>query len=256
MRAKATTTQPIRLNAVRPLVRYVDEDQAVIEVHLAFDQPLPPDKSRHAPRKLEAIVEVDSVDGFHDEDRLPLKRHGDAATVRFDLVRPKLWWPASMGEQALYDVKVRVIVDGRFLGERCATIGLASVRRTVQRDERTLMVNGRECPIERVTSIDAKDERGLLPIGGDALVLIRGHWGPDVLYDAADRAGLLIVQTVPIHPEGRFEHDIADEVDRLARHPSLAGWYVGHLGGIRERLAYCLSSLDPSRQIFRELPAA
>jgi len=166
-------------------------------------------------------------------------------------------WPACMdGDQSLYDVTVKLMVDGRYVDQRTATIGLTSVRRPATHGDRTLFINGRECPINDVLSIDLKDEEGLLPVGGDAIVIVRGHWGPDVLYDAADRAGLLIIQCVPIHPEGRFEVDVVHAVDRLVRHPSLAGWYVGHLGSIRERMAYCLRSLDPTRQVFRDMPAA
>jgi len=253
--------QPIRLTSVRPLVRYVDEDQAVIDIQLTLADPWASEGDADQPRDLQAVVEVDSSDGFHDEDTLPIQRRGDSASHRFELVRPQLWWPACMdGKQALYDVSVKLLVDGRFTDENAATIGLNSVRRaTVDATgtlKDTLFINGRECPIRCVTSIDLKDEDGLLPIGGDALVIVRGHWGPDVLYDAADRAGLMLIQCVPIHPEGRFEVDVVQAVDRLVRHPSLVGWYVGHLGAIRERMAYCLRSLDPTRQVFRDVPAA
>ena len=101
-----------------------------------------------------------------------------------------------------------------------------------------------------------RGRQALASVEAAELVLIRGHYGPDVLYDAADRAGILMVQAVPIHPQGQPESEMADQVDRLLSHPSLAGWFVGHLGFMTERIAYCVSSLDPTRNVFRAIPGA
>lgn len=248
-----------RLSSIRPLVRYVDEDQAVIEINLSLCEPLPahtkhhPSSCNHA---LQAMVEIDGDNGFHDEDIVPIDWHGRSSTVRFDLVKPRRWWPASMGEQALYDVTVRLLMDGQIVGEKQSCVGLTSVRRNAGKHSAQLTINGQDCPIQRVAAIDLKDENSLLPVSTDSLVIIRGHWGPDVLFDAADRAGMLLIQCVPLHAEGKPEMDVAAHVDRLAGHPSLAGWYVGHLGGITERLAYCIKSLDPTRHVFRTMPGA
>src|SRR5690606_12906808 len=88
----------------------------------------------------------------------------------------------------------------------------------------------------------------------NSLLIVRDHYGTDLLYDAADRAGILMVQCVPIHPSGEPERDVAVEISRLAGHPSLAGWYVGHLGNLSDRLAAAIRTLDPPHTIFRELP--
>ena len=98
------------------------------------------------------------------------------------------------------------------------------------------------------------DERHLLPATGDSLMLVRDHYGTDLLYQAADRAGILTLQCVPIHPLGEPERDVDDQIDRLAAHPSLAGYYVGHLGQLSDELARRIRALDPTRTVFRELP--
>jgi hypothetical protein len=246
--------QPVRLSSIRPLVRYVDHDQAVVEINLALQDPLPSRMTSKRPvRRLEAFVEIDSADGFHDEERVALDRRGDRSTVRFELVRPALWWPACMGGQDLYELTVRLIVDDRQVDTRHATIGLTSVRHPGGQRHTRLVVNGQECPIQHVMPIDARDENALLPVGGDSLILVRGHYGPDVLYEAADRAGILLIQCVPIEASGFPEAGVATHIDRLSCHPCLAGWYVGHLGGMTERISSCLRSLDPTRMVFREL---
>src|SRR5690606_21495749 len=104
------------------------------------------------------------------------------------------------------------------------------------RDAAALIVNGELCAIESVVSVDRSDESRMLPAAGNSLLVVRDHYGTDLLYDAADRAGILMVQCVPIHPQGAPEQDVAVEVSRLASHPSLAGWYVGHLGELTERI--------------------
>lgn len=241
---------PLKLQTIRPLVRYVDTDQAVVEIHVEFAAPLPGSAAAPPPRRLEALVEVDNDSGFHDEQRLPVHLHGQAATLRLDLVQPQLWWPAGMGEQSMYRLTVSLYGDKVLLDAMSVQVGLTSIR-SKESGTDVLIVNGRECAIRHVLAVDMEQERQLLPVAGHSLLVVRDHWGTDVLYDAADRAGVLLLQCVPIDPEGQPEREIAQQVDRLAPHPSLAGWFVGHLGCLRERLSYCLQSLDPARPVFR-----
>jgi Glycosyl hydrolases family 2 len=249
-----TTRQPVRIESIKPLVRYVDEGQAVVEVQVTLSGSLPAGEEDAPVRRVEALVEVDSADGFHDEQTFKLDKNAKAPTLRFDLVRPRLWWPAGMGEQSLYELKVTLLVNRRASDEAVAALGLTSVRGRELNKGGELSVNGRSYRIEDVIAVDLRDEEAFLPVGGGSLLVVRGHYGPDVLYDAADRAGIMLVQCVPIDPEGLPENRIAAEVDRLAGHPSLAGWYVGHFGKMIERMAFCLGALDPSRSVFRRVP--
>lgn len=240
----------LRLSTIRPLVRYVDENQAVIETHVALRLPLPAPDEVVPPSQIDLIVEVRGTDGFSDEQhfRVPLRDYH--AVIRTEVVEPDRWWPAGMGAQPLYALTVRLLDHGTPIDERSAVIGLTSVRR----DHHGLLVNGQVCGINAVVPIDPADERRMLPVTGDSLLVIRGHYGPDVLYDAADRAGILLIQCVPIHPEGRPEIDITAQVQRLAPHPSLAGWFVGHMGVMTERISRSLRRLDPARSVFTDVP--
>ena len=65
---EATPEHPplIRFNAVRPLVRYVDEDQAVIETHFAITNWPATGFTAPASHAI-VLVEIKTSDGFHDE---------------------------------------------------------------------------------------------------------------------------------------------------------------------------------------------
>lgn len=243
------------LESVRPLVRYVDQEQAVIEMAITLRSPLPLFEGPvYFIRDLYALLEINTSEGFHDEHLVRFDARQANHRLRLDIVQPQRWWPANMGDQPLYDLKVSLIADNEMVDEWDGSVGLTSVRRRAPKDPSVLMVNGEECEISAVIPVDLVDEQHLLPVAGDSLMIVRGHWGPDVLYDAADRAGILLVQCVPVDNDGRPEAIVADHIDRLSGHPSLAGWYVGHLGKYTERMSYCIRSLDPTRNVFRRIP--
>ena len=244
---------------LRPLVRYVDAEQAVIDVQVTHP------RSQHGPvgeaRGLNPLVElwmqISGADGFVDEQRTPMRLTDGTGSARFEVVEPQRWWPAGMGEQALYELTLSLVgANDVVLETRSATIGLTSVRADATDESQVphLLVNGEVCELRSVLPVDRVDETQLLPATGDSLLLVRDHYGPDVLYQAADRAGILLVQCVPIHPAGYPEVGVGAQVDRLSAHPSLAGWFVGHLGRISDEVAQQLRHLDPTHNVFRQFP--
>lgn len=249
--------RPVRLSSVRPLVRYVDQDQAVIDTHLFAAPPLPEDGQPPNPL-VDVNVEINGSDGFHDEGETQLRLVNGTASMRFEVIQPQRWWPAGMGEQPLYELTVNLVMKDELIDQRKITIGLTSVRpdAPTAEDALALLVNGQVCEIRSVLVMDRIDERALLPVTGTSLLLVRDHYGPDMLYEAADRAGILLVQCIPVHPGGMPGVDVAAQVDRLSPHPSLAGWFVGHLGQLSDEVARQIEALDPTRTVFRELPAA
>lgn len=247
-----------RLSSVRPLVRYVDEGQAVIDIHFTL-LPVVPTHAESAPPPdaIDVLVEMVGSDGFIDEQRSRVALRDQAGVVRMEVVHPERWWPAGMGEQSLYCFKVTLVHRGEAADMRTVTVGFTSVRmedrkRYARRTE--LLVNGHVCTIDAVVPIDLIHERRLLPIAGHSLLMVRDHYGPDVLYEAADRAGILLIQCVPIDPAGKPEEGVTDQVDRLASHPSLCGWFVGHLGRMADDMAARIHRLDPTRSVLRTVP--
>ena len=247
----------VRLHSVHPLVRYVDQEHAVIDAHFSTLPSLDRPFAQPASRAVKVSIAIDGADGFHDEgeSRLQLQQH--CGSVRFELVRPERWWPSGMGEQALYRLTLHIDDPGYGDAETSLTFGLTSVRRDRVLGDGfapSLLVNGQICDFDHVVVVDRVDEDQLLPATGDSLLLVRDHFGPEVLYEAADRAGILLIQCVPLHPDAGWETSVADQIARLVSHPSLAGYYVGHLGAMSDRIATALRKHDPTRTVFRRLP--
>ncbi|MBB6431083.1 hypothetical protein [Algisphaera agarilytica] len=249
----------VRLESIRPLVRYVDRDQAVIDAHFTTLPAVTGSISQPPGGAVDVQIEIDGSDGFHDEGSARVQLTDHSGSVRFEIVRPQRWWPAGMGEQALYTLSVTVQEPGLGYAEQSVTFGLTSVRRDRvlgEEFDESLLVNGRICDFDSVVVIDRTDANQLLPATGESLLLVRDHFGPELLYDAADRAGILLVQCVPIDPEAQVESSVAAQVSRLSSHPSLAGYFVGHLGALSDRVAEALRQIDPTRMVFRRFPLA
>jgi len=117
------------------------------------------------------------------------------------------------------------------------------------------LVNGRICDVVEIVTVDQLDENQFLPASGESILLVRDHYGGDLLYQAADMAGVLAVQAVPIDPLGDPAVQVRQQVDRLTSHPSLAGYYVGHLGELADTVESKLHELDPTRSVFKQFPS-
>lgn len=246
----------MRLTSVRPLVRYVDENQAVIDTHFGAVGPIPKAQAGFT-GEADVHITLQTLDGFHDEGQTRTPVRQGEGSIRFEVVHPQRWWPAGMGEQPLYELTLRLIEGGSVVDQRTITIGLTSVRCDADdkdKDGSGFLVNGRRCKIQSVVMVDKVDEKTLLPATGNSLLMIRDHYGPELLYEAADRAGVLLVQSVPISAQGRPGVEVADEIDRLAAHPCLAGWFVGHLGAVRETVSQRIRALDPTHTVFERFP--
>jgi len=251
-----TPANLLRFSNIRPLVRYVDEDQAVVDVHFTVQPPFPAKTSLPLPGQVHVCVAVSTESGFHDEKITDVALDQDHGMVRFDLVSPTRWWPAPMGNQQLYDISVSLLFDDDVVDEQTSTVGLTSVRRaTDQSDCLILLVNGQEFQADSVIPVDHYQENLLLPVSGDSILVVRDHYGPDVLYDAADRAGILLVQCVPIDRDGQPEHTVLEHVTRLAKHPSLAGWCVSPQGELSQTLAGQIRLVDPTHNVFMDAPS-
>lgn len=246
----------LRFDSMRPLVRYVDEDQAVIDTHFSTHASFPdaPDPDE----VVEVLVRVEGDDGFEDEGRTPMRLTDGTGSVRFEIVHPQRWWPASLGEQPLYHLTVGLAHHDELADHRTVTLGLTSVRADAGAppDHPSLVVNGSPLNVESWVMVDRVSEQKLLPVTGASIMLVRDHYGPEVLYEAADRAGILLIQCVPVSADTAPEDELRAQVNRLSPHPSLAGWYVGHLGDLAERVSHRIHGLDPTRLVWQELPIA
>ncbi|MFI8228882.1 glycosyl hydrolase 2 galactose-binding domain-containing protein [Streptomyces sp. NPDC085900] len=170
---------------------------------------------------------------------------------------PKVWWPAGMGGQPLYDLNLTASVSGSPSDTAHETFGIRDVRAPLNSDgARQYRVNGRKLLIKgggwspdeflRWDRRYVEDRlRYALDLGLNTIRL-EGHLEPDEFFDLADRYGIL---TLPGWEccdkwEGQVNGDepgdkwtpadypvakasMAAEAARLRDHPSVASFLIG-----------------------------
>jgi beta-mannosidase len=234
-----------RLAQVRPLVTVADgvgRAEVHLDVERAVDEPLRV-TATVAGVRAEALIEAGQR----------------TAVLTVVVPEPRLWWPRGHGEQARYPLTVTLataadgpagpagpVVDG---WER--PVGFRSVRLDTAADEHgtayTLHINEKPIFVRGVNWIP--DDTFVTRItrarlaerfaqAGDANVNLLRIWGggryeSTDFYELADELGLLVQQdflfACAAYPEeeplrSEVEAEAAEQVVRLARHPSLVLW--------------------------------
>jgi len=175
------------------------------------------------------------------------------AKVRLKVANPRLWWPAGMGDQPLYDVTVDLLDgSGGLLDTAAKRIGLRTLRLDRHDDKwgesfqfvangvPFFAKGGNWIPADQFpTRLAAADYRRLLSDCADANMNMIRVWGggiyePDVFYDLCDELGLCIWQdfmfacsAVPADdPEyvANVRAEAIDNVRRIRHHACLALW--------------------------------
>ncbi|MGB1147017.1 MAG: glycoside hydrolase family 2 protein, partial [Alphaproteobacteria bacterium] len=179
---------------------------------------------------------------------LPEREDGGEFVARASctIAEPRLWWPAGMGEQALYDVSLRL--DSQDLSRK---IGLRTIEIDQSRDEigtaMRFVVNGQPIfakganwiPSDALPSRRTPGEtRPLLEAAVEANMNMLRVWGgglyePDWFYDQCAELGLLIWQdamfSCHLYPSDQAFLDnvaaeLAHNVRRLQSAPAVAIW--------------------------------
>lgn len=172
-------------------------------------------------------------------------------TTSTDIViaAPQLWWPHGYGEQPLYTLEVRAIVDGVVVDSWKRRIGLRTLSVSQEKDqwgeEFCHIVNGKKIfamgadyiPEDNILArVTPERTRRLLEDAALAnMNTIRiwggGYYPDDFFYDICDELGLLVWQDLMYacafyDLTEDFEESIREEtrqnVQRLHHHPSLA----------------------------------
>lgn len=221
-------TGPVHIDRLRVLCRDADTRRAHLRIATRIDSD-----------RLTAVTMCTFVDGEQvdaQQQSIAAGRNDFEWTV--DITDPALWWPRALGDQPLIDVAVEVVVDGEISDRRERRTGL----RQLVWDEWICSVNGERIflkganllpttlgPANATSDTIRRDLDAAVELGLDAL-RVHGHIADRPLYDAADEAGILLLQDFPLqwgHARSVRQQAVEQAraaVDSLGHHPSIAMW--------------------------------
>jgi beta-mannosidase len=155
---------------------------------------------------------------------------------------PERWWPGALGQPSMYDVRIAVHTDdGALSDENSRGLGL----RSVQVHDWIWSINGEQVFLKganqgptRIALADAEPAElaGDVALAVDAgldFLRLHAHITRPEVYDAADEAGLLLWQDLPLQwgysrsVRHQARRQAREAVDLLAHHPSVFVW-CGH----------------------------
>jgi beta-mannosidase len=231
-------TGPVRIARLRVVCQHATPERAVLSLHATLDA----DSVR--------TVGLRTTVGGHDHHvEQPLAAGPNEVGWTVAVERPDLWWPRALGDPILHDVAVEVHVlpggdpprPGGMSDRRTLRTGLRQVR---LRDwvcsvngERLFLKGANQGPTRMALAEASPDELArdvdLAVATGLDLLRVHAHVTRPELYDAADRAGLLLWQDMPLqwgYARGIRKQAVRQAgamVDLLGHHPSIALW-CGH----------------------------
>lgn len=205
-----------------------------------------------------------------------------AGSAVLTVVDPKLWWPAGMGEQPLYDIHVELInEDGQILDFTDKRIGLR-ILKLHERDGSSPLrfeVNGvpffakganwipSDSFAARVTG--EKLRRYVADAAAVNMNMLRfwggGYYEEDALYDACDEFGICVwldfkfaCASYPAFDDAFMDNvrqEARDNLRRLAHHPCIAVWCgnneISYL--VRDKWGNNFMSREGYDQLFKDL---
>jgi beta-mannosidase len=225
---------PVRIRHLRVLCRAATAEQATVGVRAVLDAADPG-----------PVTVRTTVAGVDTEEVHTLAAGENQLTWTVTVPEPDLWWPHSLGDQPLHDVAIEVSVptdeEHTTSDRRVRRIGF---RQVALRDwvasingER-LFLKGSDLGPTRMSLADATPEEVARDVAlavetGLDLLRVHAHVSRPELYDAADEAGLLLWQDMPLQwgyartVRKQAVRQAREAVDLLGHHPSVAIW-CGH----------------------------
>lgn len=223
-------TGPVRIDALRVLCRDADAERAHVVLHARLDA----DVSRVALTRTRVNGEIVS------EHQIALASGANEASWTIDITHPRLWWPRDLGEPELVEVDVTVEIDGEQSHQATRQTGLRQVRW----DDWVCSVNGERIFLKGANLLPLSDLPGTVPpersrsivqeavSAGLDVLRVHGHIADAALYQAADEAGLMLMQDFPLRGvhvrqiRRRAIHQARAMVDLLGHHPSVISWWA------------------------------
>lgn len=230
-----------RLNDVAILQDHSVKDQVTLKVNVNAETV--------GAASLEALIDIRQSGRV--VDKTIVKLDGGTAASTLTIKHPKLWWPAGMGLQPLYDVRVDLLDGKRKLLDRSEKrIGLRTVEVLAPDKTNSLRfaVNGITFFAKGANWIPADPFPNRVPkeklrsYVRDAVAVnmntLRfwggGHYEEPALFDACDEMGILVwldfkfgCSSYPAFDAAFMENvrqEVRDNVKQLRHHPSIAVW--------------------------------
>lgn len=234
-------TGPVRISRLRCICLSASSERAELAVRAVLDC--------DGPGTVRLRSDVGTT--LHEFDHAVAKGT-NRVEWRVTVERPRLWWPASLGQPNLTDVRISVFsVLGEHAGEaqtpqepsdtRFLRTGLREVRMKNWifsiNGERlhlkganlgpTRMAIGEATPDELQRDVELAREAGL------DLIRVHAHITHPAFYEAADEAGMLLWQDMPLQwgyarsVRKQAVRQASEAVDLLGHHPSIIHW-CGH----------------------------
>ncbi|HEX8180694.1 MAG TPA: hypothetical protein VF525_14190 [Pyrinomonadaceae bacterium] len=170
-----------------------------------------------------------------------------ATCPQLNVKAPRLWWPAGMGAQHLYDLHMEFVTEGAISDAQTVQFGIREITSELDaRNHRFFRVNGRRVlvrgggwsPDAMLRHDPARMEAELAYVRDMGLNAIRleGKLEFEHLFDVADRAGLLVIAGWCCCDQweqwDKWDAEDAavaaasqrDQIMRLRNHPSLLMW--------------------------------
>ncbi len=223
-------TGPVRARSLSLRCTEATEERAVV----AFRADLDSDTAR-------TVAVATTVGDADDRTEHALAAGSNVVEWHVTVERPERWWPAALGDPVLHDVTVDVEVDDTTSHDLSRRTGL----RTVSMRKWVLSVNGERLFVKGANAGPTRQALGeaspeelrrdveLARDTGLDLLRVHAHVSRPELYEAADEAGLLLWQDMPlqwgyargVRPQAIRQARAA--VEQLGHHPSVALW-CGH----------------------------
>ncbi len=230
------STGSVRIERVRVLCIEADEHLATLAIRANLD----------TLTARTVTVETDVFDGgksvSNHSQQHPLGSGMNRIEWRVTVENPTLWWPRALGTPHLVDVRIAVSdADGNVTDRRERRTGLRQVR---QRNwvyeingERLHLKGANVGPVRMaLAEVAGHEARNLVRSATDAgldMLRVHAHISHPALYEAADDAGLLLWQDLPLQwgysraVRKPAVEQAREAVELLGHHPSIIQW-TGH----------------------------
>lgn len=229
-------TGPVRIRRLQAVCTEATPVRAVLVCQAVLD----------APHALDAVVRTRLGASVEHVEEHPLAAGTNRVEWTVRIEGPELWWPHALGDQPLHDLVIEARpVDADPDGEPSHRLTRRIGLRSVELDDWVLHVNGERMFVKgsnqgptrmALAEASAEDLAGDVALAKDAgldLLRLHAHVSRPELYDAADEAGLLLWQDLPL--QWGYARGIRRQAVRQARkavevlghHPSVVIW-CGH----------------------------